>query len=562
MLRDYQRKFIDDIEKEWATSQNVIGALPTGAGKTYTFSTIVKKETTPTVVIAHRNELVGQMSLSLASLGVYHRIIASDKAILEITKAHREQLGKVHFDPTAQVIVASVDTLLRRRNPRLFEKVGLWIIDEAHHVLRENKWGEAVSMFPNARGLGVTATPCRADGKGLGRHADGVFDALVVGPTGDELIDLGYLSPYIIANPKVDDLDLSEVETGATGDLKRNQLTVATKKSKKLIGSVVDEYQKFAKNKLGITFAVDIESAKETSERFNDAGIPSSFVSANTPFLERTRTFQKFRQGQIRELVNVDLFGEGVDVPGVDVVTMARRTESFSLYSQQLGRGLRPVYADGYDLSTVEGRKAAIANGPKPYAMIIDHVGNVLRHLLPTSTQFWTLDAREKKASGVAMNDEDKLKTCTNTLCLRPYRAILTKCPHCGEAPKASERKRGKPEEVDGDLELLDLNLIRELQAESSRLMSPLQTPNNLPQPAVLSALKKHSERMRVQEDLRACISQWAGYRRHEGLEVSQCQKLFYLRFKVDVLTAQTLGKNDSLELKQKVENDFTNMVR
>lgn len=562
MLRDYQQQLITDIRAEWQKVRNVVAVLPTGAGKTYTFSSIVKDETTPTIVIAHRNELVGQMSLALASLGIYHRIIASDKSVSEIIKAHRQQLGKVYFDPTADVVCASVDTLIRRHDPKFFDNIGLWVIDEAHHVLKNNKWGEALAKFPNARGLGVTATPLRADGKGLGSHSDGVFDSLVVGPTGDDLIEMGYLSPYVVLGPEVDDLDLDSVEHGATGDFKQNQLRTATKKSKKLVGSVIEHYQRFAAGKLGITFCVDIESAEEMAAKYNAAGIPAAVVSSKTPFLQRVRILEDFKKGIYRQLVNVDLFGEGFDVPGVEVVVMTRRTDSFGLYSQQFGRALRPVYAPGYDLSTPENRRAAIAAGPKPHAIIIDHVGNVVHHLLPTPPKYWTLDSRERRGGGSALSQEDKLKFCKNPLCLQSYRAILHSCPHCGQAPTVDAAARTKPEEVDGDLELLDVDYLRKLQLEANRVVeSNPRAPKNLSRPALLGLMKRHSERAKAQTELRETISQWAGYRVQDGLDVRMCQKLFYLRFNVDVLTAQTLSKKEAEELRGKIQNDFTNVV-
>ena len=136
-------------------------------------------------VIAHRNELVSQMASHVANRGIYHKVIGSTDTIKQITKQQRKEFGRSFVNPSASVAVIGVDTLISRQKELKDWAVQtkLWIVDEAHHVLRENKWGKAVDMFPHAIGLGVTATPMRADGKGLGREFDGVFDDMIIGPT-------------------------------------------------------------------------------------------------------------------------------------------------------------------------------------------------------------------------------------------------------------------------------------------------------------------------------------------------------------------------------------------
>ena len=233
----------------------------------------------------------------------------------------------------------------------------------------------AAALFPNSRGLLVTANTERADGKGLGRHADGLADTLVEGPGMRDLINQGYLSDYRIFAPP-SDLNLDGVEIGSTGDFKQNQLKLRIKKSH-VVGDVVEHYKRLANGKQGITFATDVETATEIAAQFNAAGVPAEAVSAKTPDRLRVEISRRFERGEIKQLVNVDLFGEGYDVPAVEVVSMARPTESFNLFCQQFGRSLR----------ILEGKTGAI---------IIDHVGNVMRHGLPDAYQAWTLDRREK----------------------------------------------------------------------------------------------------------------------------------------------------------------------
>ena len=169
-LRPYQQKVVSEVYSAWALGfRNVLAVLPTGAGKTRTFSHIIREFDGPAVAIAHRHELVAQISLALGQAGVRHGIVAADATIRGIVRLHMDEFGRSFYEPSARVKVASVDTLIRV-NPSepWLSRVGLWVQDEAHHLLRANKWGAATKMLVNAQGLGVTATPCRADGLGLG----------------------------------------------------------------------------------------------------------------------------------------------------------------------------------------------------------------------------------------------------------------------------------------------------------------------------------------------------------------------------------------------------------
>jgi superfamily II DNA or RNA helicase len=242
------------------------------------------------------------------------------------------EYGRSYYDTTATVAVAGVQTLVRRG-----EMLGHWlggvslvVQDESHHLLSGNIWGKAANMFPNAKFLGVTATPCRADGKGLGAVADGIFEKMVIGPDMRTLIGMGYLTDYRIFAPP-SDLDLSNVKIGAEGDYTRPGLKKAIEKSH-ITGDVVKHYKRIADGKLGITFAVDVETASNIAAQFNAAGVPAEVLSAKTPDLMRHQVIQRFKNREILQLVNVDLFGEGFDLPALEVVSMARPTESFALY--------------------------------------------------------------------------------------------------------------------------------------------------------------------------------------------------------------------------------------
>lgn len=540
-LRGYQEDAKREILAAWASGyQNVGLVLPTGAGKTILFSNIIAEFKGASVAIAHRQELVSQISLALGAFEIRHGIIGPKEVISGIVTAHMHDLGKSFHAPNSGVAVAGVDTLIRRKKAlgASTSRVGLWVQDETHHLLRENKWGKAVAMFPNAKGLGVTATPERADGKGLGRKADGVLDVLIVGPSMRELIDAGYLTDYRIFAPE-SDLDTSILNTGKDGDFTRPTLKLAVRKSH-VIGDVVKHYGLFAPGMLGVTFASDVETAGDIAASFRGAGVPAEIVSAETPLPLRREILRKFRNREILQLVNVDLFGEGFDLPAIEVVSMARPTQSYALYVQQFGRALR------------------ILNG-KRSAIIIDHVGNVLRHRLPDIQRLWSLDGRDRRASGVG--DAVPLKVCSQ--CTRVYERFHKTCPYCGHYPEPA--KRSGIEFVEGDLTELDPARLAEMRLEAARaLMSPdeyrleLQR-RRVPNEGLHAGMKRQAHLISVQNKLRERIALWAGYQQAQGRSDSESYRRFYHLLGVDVLGAQILPTNDTESVLQELDKAIEN---
>lgn len=378
-LRPYQHDIIQQTGELWSEGVvNVLCQLSTGGGKSLILSTIVQQHAGYSVVIAHRTELVSQLSLTLAGFGIKHNIIAPRATVREIAATHHIAYQRGFYDPGAACFVASVDTLLRL--PPLtpwFARVSLLIVDESHHVLRENKWGRASSLFPNARGFFPTATPIRADGKGLGRSSDGIIDAMIIGPPMRQLIEENYLCDYRIFAPP-NNLDLSTVNQSANGDFSPVPLRAAVHKSK-ITGNIVEHYLSIAYGKRGVTFAVDIKSAAEIALEFKLHGVPAEVISSLTPPLLRQQLMKRFRDGELLQLVNVDILGEGVDVPAIEVVSMGRPTNSYSLFCQQFGRALRPLAG-----------KTCVARGTK----VLTHMGEVsieditLDHLLWDGVSF------------------------------------------------------------------------------------------------------------------------------------------------------------------------------
>jgi len=509
-LRDYQLKGRDDILSGWSSGhQNILYVLPTGGGKTRLFTNIAREFGGNVVIVAHRETIVSQISLSLANQGVRHHVIAPLKTIRDISATHAKHLNNSFVDSLARVTIGMVDTMVRRINKpdtkKWANKIDLWINDESHHVLKTNKWGKVLQSFTNARGLGVTATPTRTDGYGLSKKHDGLFDFKIEGPTMESLIDEGYLTPYKIYCPP-SNFDASKVKVSSNGELNQLQLNAATLKST-IVGDVVVQYLKYAKGKRGLTFCPSIESGSMVVARFNIAGVKAKLITAKSK--DRGLIIKELENGKISQIVSVDTLGEGVDVPSIEVCSFLRKTESLGLYLQQFGRGMRP--APG-----------------KEHIIILDHVGNVQKHNLPDIKRNWTMDRREKKGRS-KLKDETEIPITICLECFQPFPARAGYCPHCG-----IEHHRGGSsiEEVGGDLTLLTRESINKMK---------------------FGINDKISE---VQIELREKIAQWAGNKKYLGMSNSEIYKLFYSVIGIDILAAQLLNKKQATELIRKIHEN------
>lgn len=533
-LRPYQLDAITKINEAWAVHENILYVLPTGGGKTVIMSEIVKRHNGVSVTLAHRGELVSQISTSLSMRGIYHNIAASDADIKSIMSEHYREFGKTFFDKNAPNYVASVDTILARHKRNSLggwvNQVTLWQQDEAHHVLRSNKWGKVLDLFPNAKGVGVTAFPERADGKGIHRSAHGLFDHMVVGPCMGDLMNEGYLTNYKVYCPGVS-IDLSLLKIGGTGDYTRPSMKEASKKSQ-IVGDSVDHYRKICPGKKAIVFAIDVEHAQEINDAFNGFGVTSSVITAKTPASVRSELIRRFRTGDITVLVNVDLFGEGFDLPSIEAVIMARPTNSYGLFLQQLGRGLRPMQG-------------------KEFGYLIDLVGNYEKFAkmfgLPEVRKDFNILGR----TGLVDKSGDiPATTCRNPECLRAYQRLTNTCPFCGFKPEPTSRDR--PEAVDGDLYELDKEALAAMMNKVDIVdRSPDAVANGLERggaaPVVVMSAKKNQRlRQEAQATLREAMALWAG-------KYGESQRLFYFTFGIDVLTAQTLGRSEAAELERKI---------
>jgi DNA repair protein RadD len=555
----YQQTMKEEIYAEWNAGKTCVAAtMATGLGKSYLIGDIVKELQQPTTVMAHRAELVGQLSMTLASNGVRHALSVPPKLIRSIVARQIVAEGRSFYDPSSAVRIASVQSLAtaHSRDDAWLKRTRLWIGDECHHFLLKNIWGRAVLRMPNARGLGVTATPNRADGKGIGSKAEGFFDTLVEGPQLGEGIDMGFLVPYELVIPG-NDVELSdEMISPLTGDFNQVRLRETIHKSPTLVGNVVKTWQAQAAGRKTIVFVVDIEEAVKTANAFKAQGIRAEAISSHTPDDLRDRLMQEFRRGNLLVLVNVDLFGEGVDIPAVEVVVMARPTASLGLFIQICGRALRlnisSILRAAWHTFTPEQRCQFIAESPKPLALIIDHVGNVVRHRPPCDTRVWTLESREKR-SRTAPLDAIPLTSCLS--CFRPISRELVICPHCGHELIAATTAGRTLNEVDGDMVRLNPSQLRELESAIRRVDGAVLIPNGA-KPEVAGAItKRHRERQFAQRDLRDRVALWAGYWQNLGEEDRVIHKRFFLTFKIGILEAMALGTPEALALLKRIQS-------
>lgn len=556
-LRGFQQDIKSNVYQQWhAGKRNVMAVCPTGGGKTVIAASIASEYKGAGCIVAHRAELLGQISLAYARHGIRHDIVAPTKVIKTIVDGHMDKLGRSFYDSRGEWKVASAQTLKNRDMGQWGKRVGLWIGDEGHHFLASNMWGIGVEQFTQAYGLLLTATPVRGDGKGLGRHHDGIADAMVEGPGMRWLINQGYLTDYRVKTPP-SDLELDENDIGSGGDFNHDRMAAAVKKSH-IVGDVVEHYKRHAMGKIGVTFAVDVEHGQTISNAFNAAGVKAAFLDSNSHETERRRVLKQLARGEILQVVNVDLFGEGFDLPAIQVVSMARPTASFGLYAQIWGRVLRLMiddkYQDVWDDYTPEQRKAIIAGGDKPFGLILDHVGNFMRHKgPPDKPRVWSLDRRTKRAKN-APNDAIPMRTCLNITCQNPYERIYSCCPYCGTAAPAPAG-RATPEQVDGDLIELSPETLARIRGEIARVDGVAWAPRGMDPLAAAGLTNRHLERQAAMYHLRQAIASWADRYGATGTLAgdSEQYRRFFLTFGIDVATAQTLGRPDAERLTEKV---------
>lgn len=557
-LRQYQKDMKAAVYDTWARGAIVtVMQSATGSGKGEVIADIAGELPGAGSLMVHRRELVSQLSMSFARRGIAHNIMTPPATRNMIVRRHMKLLGRTTYNANGNWTIGTVDTINARFKSSA--EVRKWaqtvknvFTDEGHHVLRLNKWGKAFALFENMeRGLLPTATPGRPDGKGLGSWSDGIADALVEGPPPRWLIDNAYLCGYQIYAVRPSDLDVEDIEISeATGDFNPVKLAEAVKKSKTIIGDIVETYCKYAWGEKGITFAVDIEHAHRIADAFNRRGVPAIAISSKNTDDERESALAQFEAGTIWQLVNVDLFGEGFDLPNVQCISMGRPTASFIVYAQEFGRVLRlavtELQAEMWDTFDVAIRKAIIAASSKPYAKVFDHSANVYRHEgPPDKPRVWSLDPRTRRKW--RPGDDIPMTGCLG--CFKSFERFYTACPYCGKKVPAPTT-RGGADEVDGNVYLMSPELLAKFHRDIEHIKGPPSLPIGRPE---LNGVVRHNhaERQKQQALLQRTVDLWAGSYPEVSNETNY--KRFYFLFGMDVVQACTLGAGDAEKLRNKV---------
>ena len=353
-LFDYQENMKERIEKALRLHRSVMAQMPTGTGKTYLLTAVIDSFVSNNPmekvwIVAHRRELVSQIDETVRK---FHSYYASDtSSLLSSVKAMSIQWLMRHYD-------------------EIEEEPGIIVIDEAHHALAKT-YKEMWERFPNAKFLGLTATPCRLNGKGF----TDLFDILVQSWSVPEFISKGRLATYDFVSIKSDGVTQRLIDSlqkrGADGDYQNKEMDMLLNK-KPSIERLYQSLEEFGKDRKGIVYAINISHAQKITKLYQEHGVKAIAIDSKTPATERQQDIEAFKKGDIQVLVNVDIFSEGFDCPDVEFVQLARPTLSLAKYLQMVGRGLR------------------VAKGKKN-CVIIDNVG--LYRVFGLPSQVWNWNA-------------------------------------------------------------------------------------------------------------------------------------------------------------------------
>ena len=374
-LRDYQKNIIKRTHEAFSKDiRKPMIVLPTGAGKTACFAWLAnatQAKNKNVWFLVHRRELLDQTRDTFNKFNI--------------------KLKTIYIGMVGQVA----------RNADKFPKPDLIVFDEAHHSSAAT-WRKIIDRFPDAYLIGLTATPCRLDGKPLGE----VYEQLIIGPSTYDLIEQGYLSKFRYYSVTVADLSALK-KRGSDYDL---QDASDLMMQRAVYGDVIKTYQQRADGLQAICFCTTVKHSQAMAEAFNTASIRAEHFDGNTPAQQRRDIVKRFRAGDIRILCNVELVGEGFDLPACDCVIQLRPTQSLTIYLQQVGRALRAR----------EGKTA----------IVLDHVGNVNRHGLPDDDRDWSLIEKLEKRQQYKNDGMLAVRTCTE--CFACYPSAFDFCTVCG----------------------------------------------------------------------------------------------------------------------------------
>ena len=408
-LRDYQLKLEGEIRQAYRSGKrSPLVVSPTGSGKTVLFASIssgVRAKGMRVMILVHRQELLDQTARTLNALNVPHGLIAAGRS---------QTLREL-------VQVAGVQTVVRRCGD--IPAPDLIIVDEAHHATA-GSWKNVIGAFPEARILGVTATPERLDGKGLGIDHGGCFDDLILGPEVRDLIRQGHLSPPVYYSPP-GRADLSGVKVNR-GDYDQKALAAAMDKPS-ITGDAVDHYQRICPGVPAVAFCASIAHAEHVAEEFRNAGFRAATLDGTLSPWDRRERVKMLGDGRLHLLTSCEIINEGFDLPVVTAAILLRPTKSLGLHLQQIGRVLRP--APG-----------------KSRAVILDHVGNLHEHGLAEDIREWSLEGKKARQKKAKVEDTVKTRQCPNCFAVHPWGPS---CESCGHTYISTVREI---EQVDGEL--------------------------------------------------------------------------------------------------------------
>jgi len=391
-LRPYQQQAVAEIRGSYqAGCRRALFVLPTGGGKTVVFTHIAERAAmrgSRICILVHRQELVDQSSRSLHAIGCNHGVIAA---------GYRQDLSHT-------VQVASVQTLARRLHQIPAGFFQLLIVDEAHHAVA-GTWAKVLEHHQGGHVLGVTATPERLDGRGLGDQ----FETLIEGPDAGWLTEQGFLVPARVFAPP--GIDLSAVRRFDTAKGRHDSDEIL--RQGQAMGDAVSHYRRTIEpehNGTAIAFCCSVAHADALATAFNDQGIAAARLDGAMDRGERRRMINDLGAGVLKVITSCDIISEGTDIPSVTGAILLRPTDSLGLHLQQVGRVLRPA----------PGKRWAIVN---------DHVGNSLRHGLPTDQREWSLEGRQKGKRRAA-SEALPVKVCDS--CFSTLPSAEPVCPICG----------------------------------------------------------------------------------------------------------------------------------
>ena len=401
-LRPYQSQLVTDIRLQYQLGRrSVLAVLATGGGKTVIFTHIAQsaaKKGNRVCILVHRQELLDQASRALTVMGVPHGLIAAGRGM----------------DLSHAVQVASVGTIARRLHQLPQGFLQLLVIDEAHHS-NAGTWAKVVGHFNAAKLLGVTATPCRSDGRGLGEH----YQSMVLGPSAAWLTEHGYLAPArVFAPPGFDSTGLRK----RMGDFDMTQAADRVQ-----LGDCLSHYQQHLSGQTAIAFCCSVAHAEAVAGLFRSAGIAAASIDGSMDATTRRRLLSDLGDGRLKVLTSCQLIGEGVDVPSVGGCILLRPTASVALHLQMIGRCLRPQ----------DGKTA----------VVLDHVGNTLRLGHHLEDREWTLEGVQKRDREAAPS----VKVCPRCFATSPSAAQM--CRDCGHVFAPQEQRELR--QVDGQLQEL-----------------------------------------------------------------------------------------------------------